>query len=110
MIWGVGDPFNASFVCVQDKTVEISVRLSPKQLDHVAPVLEEIIHEAVEERQKGMLLNGGKYITAHPQHSLGSPVIIQRFRCLQVIVLRLPSSLSVSLSQQLNNLDEDSEG
>lgn len=39
--------------CVQDKTVEIAVRLSPKQLDHVAPVLEEIIHEIVEERQKG---------------------------------------------------------
>lgn len=72
---------------VQDKTVEISVRLSPKQLDHVAPVLEEIIHEIVEERQKGTLLNSGKYITAHPQHSLGSPVIIRRFRCLQVIVL-----------------------
>ncbi|KAI3370328.1 hypothetical protein L3Q82_025098, partial [Scortum barcoo] len=35
-----------------DKTVEIAVRLSPKQLDHVAPVLEEIIHEIVEERQK----------------------------------------------------------
>lgn len=62
-------------MCVQDKTVEISVRLSPKQLDHVAPVLEEIIHEIVEERQKGTILNGGKYITAHPQHSLESPVI-----------------------------------
>ncbi|XP_062271392.1 motilin-like isoform X1 [Scomber scombrus] len=36
-----------------DKTVEIAVRLSPKQLDHVAPVLEEIIHEIVEEHQKG---------------------------------------------------------
>ncbi|KAL7407881.1 hypothetical protein ABVT39_015060 [Epinephelus coioides] len=35
-----------------DKTVEIAVRLSPQQLDHVAPVLEEIIHEIVEERQK----------------------------------------------------------
>ncbi|XP_044031972.1 motilin-like [Siniperca chuatsi] len=35
-----------------DKTVEIAVRLSPKQLDHVAPVLKEIIHEIVEERQK----------------------------------------------------------
>lgn len=35
-----------------DKTVEIAVRLSPKQLDHVAPVLEEIIHEIVEERQR----------------------------------------------------------
>ncbi|XP_035487732.1 motilin-like [Scophthalmus maximus] len=31
-----------------DKTVEIAVRLSPKQLDHVAPVLEEIIHEIAE--------------------------------------------------------------
>ncbi|XP_037107930.1 motilin-like [Syngnathus acus] len=28
-----------------DKTVDITVRLSPKQLDHVAPVLEELIHE-----------------------------------------------------------------
>nr|XP_057926983.1 motilin-like [Doryrhamphus excisus] len=35
-----------------DKTVDITVRLSPKQLDHVAPVLEELIHEMVEERQK----------------------------------------------------------
>ncbi|XP_071775023.1 motilin-like [Centroberyx gerrardi] len=35
-----------------DKTVEIAVRLSAKQLDHVAPVLEEIIHEIVEEREK----------------------------------------------------------
>ncbi|KAG7229766.1 hypothetical protein INR49_012562 [Caranx melampygus] len=35
-----------------DKTVEIAVRLSPKQLDHVAPVLEEIIHEIVGERQR----------------------------------------------------------
>ncbi|XP_061788788.1 motilin-like [Nerophis lumbriciformis] len=40
-------------VCLQDKTVDITVRLSPKQLDHVAPVLEELIHEMVEERQKG---------------------------------------------------------
>ncbi|XP_054473237.1 motilin-like [Anoplopoma fimbria] len=36
-----------------DKTVEIAIRLSPKQLDHVAPMLEEIIHEIEEERQKG---------------------------------------------------------
>lgn len=35
-----------------DKTVEIAVRVSAKQLDHVAPVLAEIIHEIVEERQK----------------------------------------------------------
>ncbi|XP_056128709.1 motilin-like [Lampris incognitus] len=35
-----------------DKTVEIAVRLSAKQLDHVAPVLEEIIHEIVEEHGK----------------------------------------------------------
>ena len=42
------------FRCVQDKTMEIAVRLSPKQLEHVAPVLEEIIHEIVEERQKGI--------------------------------------------------------
>ncbi|KAM6947549.1 motilin-like isoform 2-T2 [Lycodopsis pacificus] len=35
-----------------DKTVEIAVRLSPKQLDHVTPVLEEIIHEIEEELQK----------------------------------------------------------
>ncbi|KAM9859463.1 motilin-like isoform 1-T2 [Aulostomus maculatus] len=35
-----------------DKTVEIAVRLSPKQLDHVAPVLEEIIHDMVEDHQK----------------------------------------------------------
>ncbi|XP_061640868.1 motilin-like isoform X2 [Phyllopteryx taeniolatus] len=36
----------------EDKTVDIAVRLSPKQLDHVAPVLEELIHEIVDERQK----------------------------------------------------------
>ncbi|XP_065810692.1 motilin-like [Labrus bergylta] len=35
-----------------DKTVEIAVFLSPKQLDHVAPVLEEIIQEVAEEHQK----------------------------------------------------------
>ncbi|KAK9529353.1 hypothetical protein VZT92_013452 [Zoarces viviparus] len=35
-----------------DKTVGIAVRLSPKQLDHVTPVLEEIIHEIEEELQK----------------------------------------------------------
>lgn len=38
----------------QEKTVEISVRLSPKQLDHVTPVLEEIIHEITQERQKSI--------------------------------------------------------
>lgn len=38
----------------QEKTVEISVRLSPKQLDHVTPVLEEIIHEITQGRQKGI--------------------------------------------------------
>ncbi|KAM4587201.1 motilin-like isoform 2-T2 [Odontesthes bonariensis] len=37
-----------------DKTMEIAVRLSPKQLEHVAPVLEEIIHEIVEKREKGI--------------------------------------------------------
>lgn len=36
----------------QEKTVEIAVRLSPKQLDHVAPVLEELIHEIEEDGQK----------------------------------------------------------
>lgn len=35
-----------------DKTVEIAVHLSPKQLDHVTPVLEEIIHEIEQELQK----------------------------------------------------------
>ncbi|TDH14413.1 hypothetical protein EPR50_G00042610 [Perca flavescens] len=35
-----------------DETVEIGVRLSPKQLDDVAQVLKEIIHEIVEEHQK----------------------------------------------------------
>ncbi|KAM7006178.1 motilin-like [Tautogolabrus adspersus] len=34
-----------------DKTVEIAVRLSPKQLDHVAPVLEEIIQELAEHQK-----------------------------------------------------------
>ncbi|KAK1901586.1 Ghrelin [Dissostichus eleginoides] len=36
----------------EDKTVEIAIRLSPEQLAQVAPVLEEIIHDIVEERQK----------------------------------------------------------
>ncbi|CAN9512430.1 unnamed protein product [Ophioblennius macclurei] len=35
-----------------DKAVEIALRLTPKQLDHVAPQLEDIIHEIVEERQR----------------------------------------------------------
>ncbi|KAM4613923.1 motilin-like isoform 2-T2 [Polymixia lowei] len=35
-----------------DKIVEIAVRLSAKQLDHMAPVLEEIIHEIAEEHEK----------------------------------------------------------
>lgn len=35
-----------------DKTVEIAVRLSPQQLDHVAPLLEDIIHEIVEDHQQ----------------------------------------------------------
>ncbi|XP_035653383.1 motilin-like [Oncorhynchus keta] len=34
------------------KTVEISVRLTAKQLEHVAPVLEDIIHEMVEQAEK----------------------------------------------------------
>lgn len=43
-------------VCVKDKTdktLEIAIRMSPKQLDHAVPVLEELIQEMVEERQKG---------------------------------------------------------
>ncbi|KAM8868617.1 motilin-like isoform X2 [Synchiropus splendidus] len=36
----------------QDETVEIAVRLSPQQLDHVAPVLEEIIHQIAGENRK----------------------------------------------------------
>lgn len=36
-----------------DKPLEIAIRLSPKQLDHAVPVLEELIQEMVEERQKG---------------------------------------------------------
>ncbi|XP_041836236.1 motilin-like [Melanotaenia boesemani] len=35
-----------------DKTLEIAVRLSPKQRNHVAPMLEEFIHEIVEDNQK----------------------------------------------------------
>ncbi|XP_056266902.1 motilin-like [Pseudoliparis swirei] len=35
-----------------DQTVEIAVRLSPKQLDHVTPVLEEILHEIEQELEK----------------------------------------------------------
>ncbi|XP_034095424.1 uncharacterized protein mlnl [Gymnodraco acuticeps] len=35
-----------------DKTVEIAIRLSPEQLVQVAPVIEEIIHDIVEEHQK----------------------------------------------------------
>ncbi|KAG7494490.1 hypothetical protein JOB18_031680 [Solea senegalensis] len=35
-----------------DRTVEIAVRLSPKQLDHVAPVLEGLVHQIVGESQK----------------------------------------------------------
>ncbi|KAJ4927231.1 hypothetical protein JOQ06_014966 [Pogonophryne albipinna] len=35
-----------------DKTVEIAIRLSPEQLAQVAPVLEEIIHDIVEEQRQ----------------------------------------------------------
>ena len=44
-------------VCVrqQDRTIEIAVRLSAQQLYHVTPVLEEIIREIAEEREKGMV-------------------------------------------------------
>lgn len=41
------------FLCVKDKTdktVAIAIHLSPKQLDHPVPVLEEIIQEMVEEK------------------------------------------------------------
>ncbi|KAM4583172.1 motilin-like isoform 2-T4 [Fundulus diaphanus] len=34
-----------------DNTLEVAVRLLPRQVDHVAPVLEEIIHEIVEQSQ-----------------------------------------------------------
>lgn len=33
-----------------DKTVEIAIHLSPKQLGHAVPVLEEMIQEMVEEK------------------------------------------------------------
>ncbi|XP_078803567.1 motilin-like isoform X2 [Oryzias latipes] len=36
-----------------DKTLELGVRFSPRQLTYVAPVIKEIIHEIVEEHQKG---------------------------------------------------------
>ena len=39
----------------QDRTIEIAVRLSAQQLYHVTPVLEEIIREIAEEREKGMV-------------------------------------------------------
>ncbi|KAK2862411.1 hypothetical protein Q5P01_001944 [Channa striata] len=35
------------------ETVKIGMCLSPKQLDHGAPALDEILHEIVEKRQKG---------------------------------------------------------
>ena len=46
-------PLTLHLLFVQDKTVEIAIRLSPEQLAQVAPVLEEIIHDIVEEHQKG---------------------------------------------------------
>lgn len=53
--WRCLQPF---FVCffVKDKTektVEIAIHLSPKQLDRAVPVLEEIIQEMVEDHEKG---------------------------------------------------------
>lgn len=45
--------------CVKDKTektVEIAIHLSPKQLDRAVPVLEEIIQEMVEDHDKGTRL------------------------------------------------------
>ncbi|KAK2914784.1 motilin-like [Channa argus] len=35
-----------------DEVVKIGIRLSPKQLDHVAPVLDKILHEIAEQRLK----------------------------------------------------------
>ena len=42
-------------VCLheQEKTVEISMQLSAKQLDHVAPVLEEVLQELMEDPDNG---------------------------------------------------------
>ncbi|XP_077581693.1 motilin-like [Stigmatopora nigra] len=34
-----------------DKTMDVTARLSPKQLDQVAPMLEELIHEIVEQQK-----------------------------------------------------------
>lgn len=50
---------DCNLFCVKDKTdktLEIAIRLSPKQLDHAVPVLEELIQEMVEQRQKGTRL------------------------------------------------------
>lgn len=48
---------NHGLYCIKDttdKTLEIAIRLSPKQLDHAVPVLEELIQEMLDERQKGL--------------------------------------------------------
>lgn len=40
-----------------DKTLEIAFRVSPQQLDHAVPVLEQLLQDMVE-RQKGAQLPG----------------------------------------------------
>ena len=66
-------------VCVrqQDRTIEIAVRLSAQQLYHVTPVLEEIIREIAEEREKGMVnlmvdhvVEVQEHVPEHNQHWL----------------------------------------
>lgn len=94
-----------SFVCVQDKTVEIAVRLSPKQLDHVAPMLEEIIHDIVEERQKGSSIWLVQLLKM-PHHDLVSSFIITTWLTdtdSQVIALWLKTCLvTITFSRYLS--------
>ncbi|XP_038133760.1 motilin-like isoform X2 [Cyprinodon tularosa] len=44
-----------------DNTLEVAIRLLPRQVDHVSPVLEEIIHEIVEQSQKGISSGSSRF-------------------------------------------------
>lgn len=108
-------PLTLLLLFVQDKTVEIAIRLSPEQLAQVAPVLEEIIHDIVEERQKGKVfkkMDSIESIKKKKTYSTTWPCIFFYYTHLQVIVIgsKPYAVLSLSLSPQPNSQGEDTRG
>lgn len=89
----------------QDKTVDIAVRLSPKRLDNVAPVLEKIVREIVDERQKG---SSSQTLLEKPHYDLVFcyNINIISTHIVQVIktsLVTIPFSHFLSLSLQPNS-------